>query len=94
MAQHLGRELTADEHVDHIDDDQLNDDLSNLQILTPKANRAKQAKGPEMVQFICPICEKLTEKRANQVRHGRKQGKAGPFCGKQCARQYQLATPS
>src|SRR5690606_11700315 len=45
MQEHLGRELGPDEHVDHIDEDKTNDDLSNLQILTPSENTRKAMLG-------------------------------------------------
>jgi hypothetical protein len=34
MEQHLGRELSPDEVIHHIDGDKTNDDLSNLQLMT------------------------------------------------------------
>jgi hypothetical protein len=34
MEKHLGRELSSDEIVHHIDEDRSNNDLSNLQIMT------------------------------------------------------------
>lgn len=89
MEQHLGRNLTADEEVDHIDDDQMNDDLTNLQVLTPLANQQKRA-AQAWVTFTCPICFNPARRTASRIRHNRKQGKAGPFCGKSCARRYQL----
>ena len=44
MAVKLGRLLTDDEQVDHIDNDKTNDDIENLQLLTPEENRAKYQK--------------------------------------------------
>lgn len=44
MAVKLGRFLTDQEEVDHIDDNRTNDDINNLQILTPKQNREKREK--------------------------------------------------
>ena len=38
----LGRYLTKDEEVDHIDGDKTNDSISNLQILGKKQNRQKK----------------------------------------------------
>lgn len=87
----IGRELGDGEEVDHKDDNQLNDDLSNLHVITPRANRGK-GRSPEMVEFACPICGELVKKEARRVRHNRKQGKAGPFCGKRCARQHQISS--
>jgi hypothetical protein len=89
MEEHLGRQLRSDEEVDHVDDNKLNDDLSNLQVLTPAANRAKQGT-MEMITFICPVCRKPATKSARVVRGNRAKGRAGPFCGKPCARRWQL----
>ena len=35
----LGRRLSSTEEVDHIDNNKLNDELSNLQVLSPEKNR-------------------------------------------------------
>lgn len=45
MIQHLQRNLTSEEHVDHIDENPLNDVITNLQILTPGDNNRKSWKG-------------------------------------------------
>lgn len=45
MQQKLGRELSSDEHVDHIDEDFTNDDIDNLQILSPAENVRKSSLG-------------------------------------------------
>ena len=34
MEEHLGRKLTSDEIVHHIDGNKLNNDISNLQVMT------------------------------------------------------------
>ena len=54
----VGRYLSDDEHVDHIDDDKTNDCIGNLQILTLKANNQKQRKkkGRLVVEIKCPVC--------------------------------------
>ena len=41
MAVKLGRFLTANEQVDHIDNDRTNDSIGNLQLLTASENRSK-----------------------------------------------------
>ena len=41
LAVKLGRYLTDEEQVDHIDDDKTNDNIDNLQILTVKENAVK-----------------------------------------------------
>jgi hypothetical protein len=41
MSTHLGRLLTDEEHVDHINDIKLDDRIENLQILSQKENNIK-----------------------------------------------------
>lgn len=41
MTQYLRRRLDSTEHVDHIDENALNDEISNLQLLTLAANNMK-----------------------------------------------------
>jgi len=45
MTQHLGRRLRLDEHVDHINEDALDDRIDNYQILTPSQNARKATLG-------------------------------------------------
>lgn len=85
IEQHLGRLLVGDETVDHINGDRTDDRLENLQVLSLSENAAKSAVDPEWFEFNCPVCGIACKKRANKVRHNRKQGKAGPFCGRSCA---------
>lgn len=42
LATHLGRYLTEEETVDHINNDKTDDRLENLQILTREANKLKE----------------------------------------------------
>lgn len=91
LSQHLGRALGPDEEADHIDGDTLNDDISNLQVLSPLENVRKSAKPVEMVEFSCPMCGERASRPARRVRHNQgAQGKRGPFCSRRCARLDQL----
>ena len=86
MEQHLGRELAADEHVDHINNDKTDNRIENLQILSPAENNRKSAKAPEKQECICPECGIKFMAFSRYVRHNQhKQLKAGPFCSKRCA---------
>lgn len=63
MSVKLGRFLKKDEHVDHIDEDRTNDDISNLQILTPEENALKYnryylARYQDRFDFTCENCGK------------------------------------
>lgn len=52
-----GRTLTAEESVDHIDGNTINDELGNLQILTPRQNNAKSKCKPIRPR-TCANCSK------------------------------------
>lgn len=93
MEQHLGRQLEEWETVDHINEDYTDDRIENLQLLTIEENAAKSASfkpSEELYEFNCPVCGKLTAKKMRNVKANKKKGCAGPFCGKKCAREYQL----
>lgn len=77
--------------VDHVDGDKTNDVIENLQLLTKPENVRKHAienREVEMVSFICPQCGDEASKPARHVRHNRKNGSAGPFCGRSCAGKW------
>ena len=77
MSVKEGRVLEDHEQVDHIDDDKLNDDLSNLQILSAKDNLEKEnsKKYKQYVTFECPWCKKLfgKEKRHSHLVYDNKE---------------------
>lgn len=60
MSCHLNRFLSKTEHVDHIDNNKMNDIIENLQILSSKQNNEKSiiANNKKMIyrNFVCPIC--------------------------------------
>ena len=76
--------------MDHIDDDKLNDCIENYQILTRIENAQKaNSKNPAKIyKGNCPVCGATITKFLRVVTQNRKQGKAGPFCSKQCAGKY------
>lgn len=67
MSVKLERFLTEDEHVDHIDNDRLNDVIENLQILTKAANNIKATRqryaGVQKVRIKCPTCKEVFVRR-------------------------------
>lgn len=56
MATKLGRRLEKWEHVDHINNDKLDDSVGNLQILAPADNIRKSSKPKSYVKRVCPVC--------------------------------------
>lgn len=63
-----GRWLNRDEHVDHIDDNRLNDTIDNLQILSQAENNSKNSKGIAMTTLPCDWCGKNFTKRTANIR--------------------------
>lgn len=88
----LGRELDPHkETVDHIDHDWTNNAWDNLRIVPRGKHVQEDAKRVKLVQVVCLWCKEEVYKSASIVRHNRKKGKAGPFCGNQCAGAYRKA---
>lgn len=90
MSVHLGRFLEKDEHVDHIDDNKLNDVLSNLQILTPEQNKIKQEQlyssiNSKYVQLNCSYCNKVFDYLKKNYTFHKKNGRIKFHCSKQCS---------
>jgi len=84
MEQQLGRKLSTDEQVDHINEDKTDDRLANLQVLTHRQNVRKHF-GPRMwYRFACPQCgiEKVVPlaDHKQSVRVGRRM-----YCSKRCS---------
>lgn len=73
-----GRILWSTEHVDHIDNNPLNDDPANLQILTQAENNRKSGKSARMSELVCFFCGKTFERPTRAIRAAR------CFCSKSC----------
>ena len=58
MSIYLKRWLSKNEHVDHINNNKIDDRIENYQILSLAENNKKQAsvKGCKVVEYKCPIC--------------------------------------
>lgn len=89
LEKELGRELTIDEEVDHIDGNFLNNAMCNLQILSKIANRQKAIvehnRQEKYMSFKCPCCSKDFSGLVRQYRNNQiKQGKSGPYCSRRC----------
>jgi len=102
MAVKLGRFLTDQEEVDHIDNNKTNDDPNNLQILTPEQNREKQRlhyinNVQQKFDLACPYCGKdftLTERSMGEkfYKHYTNNGSGLIFCSNSCKAKYQIET--
>lgn len=88
---HLGRYLTEDETVDHIDCNPSNNEIENLRVLARTAHVREDVRRLCPQEFICPSCEmgfKLEGSKLSKAKSNRRANKAGPFCSKQCAGIY------
>jgi hypothetical protein len=89
MCCKLERFLLKNEHVDHIDNNPLNDVIDNLQILTPKENNKKDREHRNITKkylcFICPVCNKEFIKAGNHVNYKLvKNPTFKPCCSRSC----------
>lgn len=57
VEQHLGRLLSRNEVVHHVDGNRRNNDIENLEILTPSRHSSRHAKGAAIVRLVCPWCQ-------------------------------------
>ena len=89
MEVRLGRRLTKNEEVDHIDNNKENDDINNLQVLTGIENRNK-TKHVKRVKLNCAFCKKEFELLPSQYKTKLKSIRIhGLFCSRSCAAKFQ-----
>lgn len=91
MENYLGRYLSKNETVDHIDTDFTNNDIDNMRVIKRSQHVSEDVKRYKEQDFKCPECGKvfsLSGRKLHNAIHNRKQGKTGPFCGRPCAGRY------
>lgn len=87
---HLGRYLSTNETVDHIDNDFTNNSLENLRVVD-RVRHAKEDAKRHKKSFVCPYCRisfSLKGAKLSNALSNTKRGKFGPFCSRSCAGKY------
>ena len=90
MEKHLDRYLEEDETIDHIDGNFLNNEISNLRILSRKEHTTNDALRNKDIIVKCIYCGKeFTIKGETLHNRNRKdRGQSGYFCSRQCSGKY------
>lgn len=85
MGIHLGKEVESSLTVDHIDNNKLNDNISNLQLLSMEDNKKKYHNTLECkyAKLKCPVCNIIFERPYRQI-HIQKGGKF-TTCSRKCS---------
>ena len=82
----LGRFLAENEEADHINKDNTDDSLDNIQLLTVEEHRAKtgnERRGRAFVTLICPQCLQEFQKEARFIKPD-----TIPKCSRRCNALY------
>jgi len=87
LAVSLGRFLTEQEHVDHIDNDKTNDSLENLRVVSIKENNLKESKrrGKIVVEIRCPVFRTHFMKRKGVTQATKALKGKITCCSKECS---------
>lgn len=92
MSVKIGRLLPEGYEVDHIDNDETNDDINNLQILTSADNQLKrlwrQVENQVCYGYECAWCELAFILPAHEVNKRISTGVEMAFCTRRCAASY------
>lgn len=87
MGQYLGREITNDEVVHHLDHNGSNNLITNLELMdTPKHNHFHGGEYHinHTTELICPQCGQSFRKRNGKIRYAQEHNKR-IFCSRHCS---------
>lgn len=84
MEEHLGRKLKTEEVVHHIDGNQTNNVLENLELMSDSQHSKFHAKKPQMIELICSNCGIVFYRRKKRYEYDLKGGKNIFTCSRKC----------
>lgn len=85
MENHLGRLLTKNELVHHINHNPLDNRIKNLKVVSYKEHRSYHGKKATIVDLICGYCHNPFKRAYRQIVSKIKKGQKIFFCSKKCA---------
>jgi len=93
MEMHIGRFLSKDEQIHHIDGNPMNNKISNLMIVTSGEHGRLHRLEKDAKEFQCYFCGKsfiLDGEKLSQLRRNKRaiHGYVGPFCSRSCITKY------
>lgn len=90
MECHLGRYLTEEETVDHIDQNKQNNSIDNLRIVNRREHIKNDILRNEDVEVKCAYCGKIFTIPGSDVsrRNRKDRHSSGYFCSKSCSGKY------
>jgi len=88
MEEHLGRELDYNEVVHHINGDDKDNRLENLQLMSRSEHTKLHNPKISYTCFICNWCGKIIFRKPHQYKTFLKTERKLSFCSKKCAGLY------
>ena len=90
IEKHLNRYLDKNETVDHIDKNPLNNDISNLRVLSRKEHCSNDVIRNKDVIVNCSYCGKQFTIPGNKLHYRNRKDRlqTGYFCSRQCSGKY------
>ena len=90
MSIEVGRILTSEEEVDHVDGDKTNDCLSNLEIVTREENvrRRYEKNKAKTVEVECPECGLVFERLFKNTHLAPYRKTTMTFCSRKCSGKF------
>ena len=85
MAKHLGRDLTSDDIVHHINGDGRDNRLDNLKLTSRSVHSVMHAQKAKYITLVCSYCNCSFERRYHNYTTKYKNGQRDFYCYRSCS---------